>query len=198
MEIKIVALTEIQPYFNNPRNNSNAVPPVMESIRRFGFTKPIICDKNGVIIAGHTRYAAAACLGLTEVPVIYSDMDDEKAKLFRIADNKLAEKSEYDEDALREELAALQLPDDMQPFFFEDIKEFISPDDSRFGNFNPSNPFNEDAEDDSSAYNGSESVDSVDEPEEEQEFYKPYEEDGVRKMRIICPYCSNIETITLD
>ena len=114
MKTEIVKLSDITPYFNNPRENFNAVAPVMESIKRFGFTKPIIVDKKGVIIAGHTRYIAAFQLGMKKVPVIYSDMDEEKAKLFRIADNKLAEKSGFDEDALVEELRKMEVPEDMQ------------------------------------------------------------------------------------
>ena len=100
MKISKVKISDIKPYFNNPRDNSNAVIPTMESIKRYGFIKPIICDKEGVIICGHTRYLAAFRLGHEFVPVIYSDMDEEKAKHFRIADNKVAEKSEYDEEKL--------------------------------------------------------------------------------------------------
>lgn len=93
MKVKSVKLSEIFPYYDNPRDNTNAVEPTKESIKRFGFVKPILVDKAGVIIAGHTRYVAAYQLGMEFVPVVYSDMDDEMAKKYRILDNKLAEKS---------------------------------------------------------------------------------------------------------
>ena len=80
MEIKELKITEIQPYYNNPRNNSRAIKPTAESIRRFGFTKPILVDKNNIIIAGHTRYEAAIQLGLQKVPVVVSDTEEEKIK----------------------------------------------------------------------------------------------------------------------
>ena len=58
-EIIIKSLDEIKPYENNPRNNDEAVDKVAESIRQFGFKQPIVIDKDGVIVAGHTRYKAA-------------------------------------------------------------------------------------------------------------------------------------------
>ena len=54
MKVKSVKLSEIFPYYDNPRDNTNAVEPTKESIKRFGFVKPILVDKAGVIVAGHT------------------------------------------------------------------------------------------------------------------------------------------------
>ena len=51
-------VTEIVPYENNPRVNDDAVDKVAESIREFGFQQPIVVDKDGVIIVGHTRQKA--------------------------------------------------------------------------------------------------------------------------------------------
>ena len=126
MKIKSVKLKDIFPYYDNPRDNKDAIEPVKESFNKFGFIKPIICDQKGVIICGHTRYVAAFQLGLEYVPVIYSDMNDEQAKKFRIADNKLAEKSEFDENELLEELRKMKVPTDMQAFFFEDIDQMLN------------------------------------------------------------------------
>ena len=64
MEIIIKGIDEIRPYENNPRVNDGAVGAVAESIREFGFQQPIVVDRDGVIIAGHTRYKAAQRLGL--------------------------------------------------------------------------------------------------------------------------------------
>lgn len=92
MNVQMKRLDEIRPYKNNPRKNDQAVDAVAESIREFGFRQPIVIDKNGVIIAGHTRYKAAKSLGLTEVPCeIASDLTDEQAKAYRLADNKSGE-----------------------------------------------------------------------------------------------------------
>ena len=55
MDIVNLKLSEIKPYENNPRYNDDAVDKVAKSIQEFGFKVPIVVDKNGVIIARHTR-----------------------------------------------------------------------------------------------------------------------------------------------
>ena len=120
--ITTLKLSELKPYDNNPRNNAHAVDAVAESIREFGFKVPIIIDRNNVIVAGHTRYLAAAQLGLEEVPcIIADDLTDEQVKAFRLADNKTAELSEWNFDMLEDELAGISL--DMSLFGFGDLPE---------------------------------------------------------------------------
>lgn len=102
-------LDEIIPYEKNPRKNENAVDFVANSIREFGFKQPIVLDKNNVIICGHTRYKAAKNLGLKEVPcIVAQDLSEEQIKAYRIADNKVSEFSEWDNDLLLEELSDLK------------------------------------------------------------------------------------------
>jgi hypothetical protein len=209
MKVKSVKLSEIFPYYDNPRDNTNAVEPTKESIKRFGFVKPILVDKDGVIIAGHTRYVAAYQLGMEFVPVVYSDMDDEKAKKYRILDNKLAEKSSFDEDQLLEELRNMEVPTDMQAFFFEDINQMlnfsldsISQQAEEYGGFqddysqvedgNFEAPSNEDA---------GESEETTSEEEEDPAkdlFVLKEREDGSHYMKVVCPYCGNMETIEIE
>ncbi|MCM1297626.1 MAG: ParB N-terminal domain-containing protein, partial [Muribaculaceae bacterium] len=69
----------ITPYENNPRINDRAVEAVAASIKEFGWQQPIVVDKNGVIIAGHTRYKAALALGMEIVPVTVADLTEEQA-----------------------------------------------------------------------------------------------------------------------
>lgn len=120
-EIKVTMrkLVELVPYENNPRDNSKAVNAVAESIKEFGFKNPIIVDKNGCIVAGHTRLKAAEKLGLDEVPVIVADdLSDEQVKAFRLADNKTAELAEWNFDLLETELAGIS-EIDMSAFGFD-------------------------------------------------------------------------------
>ncbi len=209
MKVKSVKLSEIFPYYDNPRDNTNAVEPTKESIKRFGFVKPILVDKAGIIIAGHTRYVAAYQLGMEFVPVVYSDMDDEMAKKYRILDNKLAEKSSFDEDQLLEELRNMEVPTDMQAFFFEDINQMlnfsldsINQQAEEYGGFqddysqveeeNFEAPSNEDAGE-------SEEVPSDDEEDPAKDLFVLKErEDGSRYMKVVCPYCGNVETIEIE
>jgi site-specific DNA-methyltransferase (adenine-specific) len=106
------------PYINNPRVNDRAIDAVAGSIAEFGFKNPIIVDRNNVIIAGHTRLLAARKLGLDQVPVIRAeDLTEKQVKAFRIADNRTAEFSEWDDELLAMELEGLE---DMFTGFSED------------------------------------------------------------------------------
>ena len=124
LKIEMRSVSELTPYDKNPRNNEPDVDAVAASIREFGFKVPIILDKDGVIVAGHTRLKAAKKLGLKEVPcLIADDLTPEQIKAFRLADNKVAELAEWDMDALNEELEALTADFDMSEFGFE-LDEF--------------------------------------------------------------------------
>lgn len=113
---------ELIPYINNPRHNENAVDGVAASIREFGFKVPMIVKTNGEIVTGHTRILAAKKLGIDEVPTICADdLTDAQIKAFRLADNKVSEKSGWDFEKLEIELEGLdELGVDMSDFGFED------------------------------------------------------------------------------
>jgi len=93
---------------HNPRINTEAVSKVARSIERFGFASPVIArEEDSMVIAGHTRIAAARSLGLQTVPVRYMKLSRTEAELLAIADNKLGEISDWNEDMLKDILAAL-------------------------------------------------------------------------------------------
>lgn len=73
MKIIDKKLDEIFPYEKNPRKNDDAVEYVANSIKEFGFKVPIVIDKNGTIVAGHTRYKAAKSLGMDTIPCVVAD-----------------------------------------------------------------------------------------------------------------------------
>ena len=121
MEIKMVKVEDLKPYANNPRFNDDAVEYVAKSIKEFGFKVPMVIDKNNEIVAGHTRYKASLELGLKEVPcIVADDLTDEQIKAFRLADNKVAEKAEWNFELLDEELDKI-LNINMLDFGFEKI-----------------------------------------------------------------------------
>lgn len=211
MKIQKVKLSDIFPYYNNPRDNAQAVEPVMESLKKFGFIKPIMVDKNMVIICGHTRYIAAYQAGCEYVPIIVSDMPDEQAKRFRILDNKIAEKSQFDEDELIEELKKLEAPKEMQAFFFEDIDMMLNFSLDQFnqqvsdaGGFASMNDYSSESSYQEDYKPQGESDDSYIEQAQEDEdpaeglFQRKEREDGTAYMKVVCPYCGNIEEIDLD
>lgn len=126
MDIILRSLDEIRPYENNPRFNDEAVDAVAASIKEFGFKVPIVLDAEGVIVAGHTRWKAARKLGIEEVPcVVADDLTPEQIKAFRLADNKVSELADWNEEALAQELAGI-MDIDMTAFGFDGEAEDLS------------------------------------------------------------------------
>lgn len=114
MQIVMKPISDVRPYWRNPRKNEEAVEAVIESVEQFGIQHPILLDKEGVIIAGHTRYKAYQRLDIEQVPCVISEMDEKKAKAFRIIDNKTSEKAKWDWELLTPELREADL-----------VKEFL-------------------------------------------------------------------------
>ena len=106
MKIKNIDINKVIPYHNNPRKDQ-AVDKVASSINEYGFQQPIVVDAKMTIIVGHTRLLASRKLGLKKVPIAIADLDENKAKAYRIADNRLNEDSEWDWDLLKMELSGI-------------------------------------------------------------------------------------------
>lgn len=121
MNIEYWNAEDVKPYENNPRINDGAVDATANSIKEFGWKQPIVVDKEGVIIVGHTRLKAAKKLGMEKVPVLVAkDLSSEQADAYRLADNKTGEISEWNMDMLGDELS--QIEDiDMADFGFDDV-----------------------------------------------------------------------------
>ncbi len=132
-DLKIIykTITDIRPYPNNPRHNAPGVDAVAASIREFGFKNPVIIDRTGEIVAGHTRIMAAEKLGLKKVPcIIADDLTEAQIKAFRIADNKVAEATSWDQALLTielQELADMNFDLTLTGFSEEEITTNIEP-----------------------------------------------------------------------
>ncbi len=100
----------LTPSPDNPRLHAPAqVQAIGRSIETFGFTAPLLVDRNGRVIAGHGRLQAAKLLGLTEVPIIRQEhLTPAQVKAYMVADNRLAERSTWDERGLALALQELQ------------------------------------------------------------------------------------------
>jgi len=109
MDVQQVAIDKVIPYVRNPRRNDAAIDKVAASIKEFGFRQPIVTDCEMVIIVGHTRLMAARKLGLTKVPVhVANGLTSAQVKAYRLADNRVHEEAEWNDDLLAIELADLQ------------------------------------------------------------------------------------------
>ena len=109
MKILNIKVEDIKPYEQNPRINDHAVEKVANSIKEFGIKQPLVVDENNVLIVGHTRLKAMQQLGIKEAPcIVASDLTPEKAKAYRLADNKTNELAEWDDELLKIELEDIE------------------------------------------------------------------------------------------
>ncbi|WP_344699810.1 DNA methyltransferase [Sphingomonas limnosediminicola] len=99
----------LKPDLRNARTHpKRQIQQLVESIRQFGFTNPVLVDEAGTLIAGHGRLRAAKELGLETVPVILlDDLSDAQKKALRLADNKIALNAGWDLEILKLELGDL-------------------------------------------------------------------------------------------
>src|SRR6185437_15916375 len=81
-------------------NHEETISHLVDSIQRFGFKSPIVALTDRTILAGHGRYKAAKKLGMKAVPVVFVDMDPKDAEAFMLADNKVAEHSDWNTSLL--------------------------------------------------------------------------------------------------
>lgn len=113
-------IKDLKPYKKNAKKHSKEqVEQIANSIKEFGFTQPVIVDKNNEVVAGHGRILGAKKAGLKSVPTVcLEELTEEQIKAYRLVDNKLNE-SEWDLDLLDEELGILSDDIDMELFGFD-------------------------------------------------------------------------------
>ena len=108
-QIETVAIGKLRPWPQNARTHSKKqIRQIADSIRKFGFTNPVLIDCENMILAGHGRVTAAESLGLREVPCLrIENMSPQEKRAYVLADNKLALNAGWDEELLAQELKAL-------------------------------------------------------------------------------------------
>jgi DNA modification methylase len=121
---EILPLDDLKPDPLNPRKHSrDQIRAIARSINAFGFNAPILIDKNKQIVAGHGRYEAAKLNACTEVPVVWLEhLTGAQAKAYLLADNKLTDRSCWDDAALAarlKELTELAIDFEVEDIGFE-------------------------------------------------------------------------------
>lgn len=104
-----LSVKNLKPWKANARKHSKKqIRQIAQSIEEFGFTNPVLIDREHRILAGHGRVEAAKHLGLTEVPCLFvENLSEEQKRAYVLADNKLALNATWDEELLAQELKAL-------------------------------------------------------------------------------------------
>jgi DNA modification methylase len=123
-QFSLLSTALLKPHPRNPRRHTREqVRAIAHSIEAFGFNAPILVDKDKQIIAGHARFDAAKLLGRTEVPVLCLDhLSPIQANAYMLADNKLTDRSSWDEVTLAahlKEMSELALDFEIEATGFE-------------------------------------------------------------------------------
>lgn len=133
-QIEMTSLHQLKPSPRNARTHSKAqIRQIADSMKRFGFTNPIIADDTGEIVAGHGRMEAAKLLGLKHFPVIrLMHLTELELRAYRLADNKLALNAGWDRELLSLEFKELliaipeiDLDPDITGFAPDEIDSFM-------------------------------------------------------------------------
>jgi ParB-like chromosome segregation protein Spo0J len=111
--LETLPLDQLRPWPRNARTHSRKqIRQIAESIRRFGFTNPVLIDADDRILAGHGRVMAARELGMATAPCLRVDhMSLAEKRAYMLADNKLALNAGWDEELLALELKELMAAD---------------------------------------------------------------------------------------
>ena len=133
MKIETVAIESVQFDPANVRKHGEKnLGAIKSSLLRFGQQKPIVVDAKGIVRAGNGTLAALKALGWKEVRIVRSTLEGSEATAYAIADNRTAELAEWDDDALSQTLAALQIEDEdlalATGFDAKEIDALLAPD----------------------------------------------------------------------
>jgi DNA modification methylase len=131
MKIEMRLTIKIIPFARNARKiPQQAIDKVASSIQEFSFRQPIVVDKDGVIVCGHTRWLAAQKLGLEEVPVhVAENLTPAQVRAYRLLDNRSHEETTWDDDLLGLELLDLKgmgIDLDLTGFDMSEIDDLLS------------------------------------------------------------------------
>lgn len=146
--VQEVSVDLLKPYENNAKIHSEEqVQKIADSIQEFGFISPCLIDKENRIIAGHGRVMAAKILGMKKVPCVYVEgLTDAQRRAYILADNRLTELGDWDQQLVSDELERLKDEGfdidltgfDVDDIFFEDIEDILpEPDPEELNNAEP-------------------------------------------------------------
>ena len=142
-QVEILGLDKLKPYGNNPnRHGKGQIEAIADSLTQYGWMAPLLIDSKGEIIAGEGRYLAARLVreqgrkipgwpDINLAPVVRrGHLSEAQKRAYVIADNKLAELSEWDDERLAAEINALTLEDfdlKLTGFSEKELKELLKP-----------------------------------------------------------------------
>ena len=107
-EVIEVDLSQIRPYWRNPRISDQTVEALEKSIERYGFNVPLVIDSENVLVTGHARYRALRNLGWNKAFCVRADhLDDKAVQEYRLLDNRIQEITEWETEELQKEIQSI-------------------------------------------------------------------------------------------
>lgn len=195
MKIINFELSEIKPYFRNPRRNAKTVNALVKSIERYGMNVPLAVDRDLVLVAGHARYLALVRMGWDKpVPCIQLKLNQEKIRMYRIRDNQIHDFTEWDVDSLMTEITGIKSFGEAIEFFdgvmddvLVDLSDVVELKSTDF-EFKPANIGDYDVLDDDDIVDGAGQENTVG-VEGSASVEKVTETVEEPKEVVMCPYC---------
>ncbi len=92
-KVQMIPLSELHPFRNHPFKvkDDEAMANTVDSVRQYGVLVPAIArplESGGYeLVSGHRRHRASELAGLTEMPVIVRDLDDDAATIIMVDSN---------------------------------------------------------------------------------------------------------------
>lgn len=118
---------------NVRRHNERNLATIKASLQRFGQQSPLVVDQGGIVRKGNGTLEAARALGWKQISIVRTELTGAEATAYAIADNRSGDPdvgSTWDDDALAQTLAALQIEDEdlarATGFDDKDIAKLIS------------------------------------------------------------------------
>lgn len=108
MKIESVLISKLSEDKKNARKHDKKnIDAICGSLKKFGQQKPIVVDKNGIILAGNGTFQAAKKLKWKSIDVVRTELEGDEAKAYALADNRTQELSVWDDELLSKSLAEL-------------------------------------------------------------------------------------------
>lgn len=94
---------------NSKHHPAHQLDQLKKNIDKYGCTQPILVSQRNELVAGHGRYEAMKSLGWDEIPCVIKDLTPSEVRAIRIADNRIAELGEVNNQVIAMELADLNV-----------------------------------------------------------------------------------------
>jgi hypothetical protein len=112
MDVKTVKIETLKQDTDNVRiHDERNIHAIKASLEKFGQQKPIVVDKNNVVVAGNGTLVAANKLGWEKIDIVQTELSGIDLVAYAIADNRTGELAVWDEERLLEIMNLLQIDD---------------------------------------------------------------------------------------